>query len=134
MHLTYRVEDGSWLISATGSNLTNKLYYNSVFDLRPVGAGADFALLAPPREYSIQVDRRAEIQRLEQGRIAFVHEFKPGDARALRQSRDGRRGTGRESQSGCPYSKNARHGFQESPAKCHEAIAPGCCAEPILSQ
>ena len=57
-HLTYRMEDGKWQVSATGSNLTNKLYYNSVFDLRPVGAGADFALIAPPREYSIQVEHK----------------------------------------------------------------------------
>ena len=49
---------GKWQISATGSNLANKLYYNSVFDLRSVGAGADFALIAPPREYSIQVEHR----------------------------------------------------------------------------
>jgi iron complex outermembrane receptor protein len=57
-HLTYRTDGGKWQISATGSNLANKLYYNSVFDLRSVGAGADFALIAPPREYSIQVEHR----------------------------------------------------------------------------
>ncbi len=57
-HLTYRFDQDKWAISATGSNLLDKVYYTSVFDLRSVGAGADFALIAPPREYSIQVDHR----------------------------------------------------------------------------
>jgi iron complex outermembrane recepter protein len=57
-HLTYRFDEGKWEIAATGSNLLGKIYYTSVFDLRSVGAGADFALIAPPREYSIQVDHK----------------------------------------------------------------------------
>jgi iron complex outermembrane receptor protein len=54
-HLAYVVDDGKWSITLNGSNLANKVYYLSVFDLRSVGAGADFGLIAPPREYSVQL-------------------------------------------------------------------------------
>jgi iron complex outermembrane receptor protein len=56
--LTYKTADDKWEISANGSNLLNKIYYISVFDLTSVGAGADFALVAPPREWSIQVEHK----------------------------------------------------------------------------
>jgi iron complex outermembrane receptor protein len=56
--LSYKVSGDKWEISATGSNLLNKLYYVSVFDLTSVGAGADFALVAPPREWSIQLEHK----------------------------------------------------------------------------
>ena len=56
--LTYRFDDGKWSISAMGSNLLNKYYLISIFDLSGIGAGTDFGLVAPPREYSIQLEHK----------------------------------------------------------------------------
>ena len=56
--VTYKMAGDKWEVSATGSNLLDKLYYISVFDLTSVGAGADFALVAPPREWGIQVEHK----------------------------------------------------------------------------
>jgi hypothetical protein len=41
-----------------GSNLVNKYYLISIFDLSGIGAGTDFGLVAPPREYSIQLEHK----------------------------------------------------------------------------
>ncbi len=57
-HLSYSFDNGKWTATVTGSNLLDKLYYYSVFDLRSEGAGADFGLVAPPREWSVQLDHK----------------------------------------------------------------------------
>jgi outer membrane receptor protein involved in Fe transport len=56
--LTYKFDDDKWSISAMGSNLLNKLYLISVFDLTGIGGGSDLGLVAPPREYSIQIEHK----------------------------------------------------------------------------
>jgi iron complex outermembrane recepter protein len=56
--LTYRFDGGKWSVSAMGSNLLNRFYLISNFDLSGIGAGTNFGLVAPPREYSIQVEHK----------------------------------------------------------------------------
>jgi len=58
--LTYRFDDGKWSISALGTNLLNRYYLVSVFDLSGIGAGTSLGLVAPPREYSIQLEHKFE--------------------------------------------------------------------------
>jgi iron complex outermembrane receptor protein len=56
--LTYRTDDDKWSISALGSNLLNKYYLISTFDLSSIGGGTAFGLVAPPLEYSIQGEHK----------------------------------------------------------------------------
>jgi len=56
--LTWKSADSSWQVSAIGSNIFNKYYYTSVFDLTSLGGGSNYGLVAPPREYSVQLEKK----------------------------------------------------------------------------
>lgn len=56
--LTWKSADGSWQVAAIGSNIFDKYYYNSVFDLTSLGGGSDYGFVAPPREFSIQLQKK----------------------------------------------------------------------------
>jgi iron complex outermembrane recepter protein len=55
--LTYKTADGAWEVAAIGSNVFSKSYYVSNFDLLS-SSGAQYGLLAPPREFAIQVQKK----------------------------------------------------------------------------
>ena len=55
--LTYKTAEGGWEVAAVGSNVFNKSYYISNFDLLS-SSGAQYGLLAPPREFAIQVQKK----------------------------------------------------------------------------
>ena len=55
--LTYKTAEGDWEVAAIGSNVFNKSYYVSNFDLLS-SSGAQYGLLAPPREFAIQVQKK----------------------------------------------------------------------------
>src|SRR5665213_3214399 len=47
--------NGKWSVAALGTNLTNKEYYLSLFDLRAFGEGMESGQPAPPREFALNV-------------------------------------------------------------------------------
>ena len=47
--------DGKWSVAALGSNLTNKQYYISLFDLRAFGEGMESGQPGAPREWAVNV-------------------------------------------------------------------------------
>jgi iron complex outermembrane receptor protein len=56
--ITWRSPDDEWQASLIGSNLSDKYYDYSVFDLTGLGGGSNYGFVAPPREYSIQVQKK----------------------------------------------------------------------------
>jgi iron complex outermembrane receptor protein len=56
--LTWASENDEWQVSALASNLTDELYYHSVIDLTGLGGGSNYGLIAAPREYSVQVQKK----------------------------------------------------------------------------
>jgi iron complex outermembrane recepter protein len=56
--LTWKSADDSWQASAIAANVFNKYYFYSVFDLRQTGGGSNYGMVAPPREFSIQVQKK----------------------------------------------------------------------------
>jgi iron complex outermembrane receptor protein len=47
--------DGKWSVAALGTNLANKEYYISLFDLRAFGEGMESGQPAPPREWAVNL-------------------------------------------------------------------------------
>jgi iron complex outermembrane receptor protein len=56
--LTWESGSDEWQISALASNLNDKLYYHSTFDLTGLGGGSNYGMIAAPREFSIQVQKK----------------------------------------------------------------------------
>lgn len=56
--LTWTSADDEWQASLVGANLTNELYYHSVFDLTSLNGGSNYGFIAPPREVSVQVQKK----------------------------------------------------------------------------
>jgi iron complex outermembrane recepter protein len=56
--VTWKSSDDSWQASLQASNVFDKYYFYSVFDLRQTGGGSNYGMVAPPREYSIQVQKK----------------------------------------------------------------------------
>jgi iron complex outermembrane receptor protein len=55
--ITWRSPQDTWEAALVGANVFNEIYYISNFDLT-ASSGAEYGLLAPPREFSIQVKRK----------------------------------------------------------------------------
>jgi iron complex outermembrane recepter protein len=55
--ITWRSPQDVWEASLVGANVFNEVYYISNFDLT-ASSGSEYGLLAPPREFSIQVKRK----------------------------------------------------------------------------
>jgi iron complex outermembrane recepter protein len=55
--ITWRSPEDTWEAALVGANVFNEVYYISNFDLT-ASSGAEYGLLAPPREFSIQVKRK----------------------------------------------------------------------------
>nr|WP_243415206.1 TonB-dependent receptor [Altererythrobacter segetis] len=55
--LTWQNEDKDLSVSLEGTNLTNKYYYVTLFDLRAAGAGLDKAQPGRPREWAVTVKK-----------------------------------------------------------------------------
>jgi iron complex outermembrane receptor protein len=47
--------NGKWSVAALGTNLANKQYYISLFDLRAFGEGMESGQPAPPREWAVNL-------------------------------------------------------------------------------
>lgn len=47
--------DGKWSVAGLGTNLTNKQYYVSLFDLRPFGEGMETGQPGMPREWAVNL-------------------------------------------------------------------------------
>jgi iron complex outermembrane recepter protein len=56
--ITWKSANEGWQISLIGSNLDDKYYFNSVFDLTTLGGGSNYGFVAPPREWSLQVQKK----------------------------------------------------------------------------
>lgn len=56
--VTWKSADESWQVSAIGTNIFDKYYYHSVFDLTGLGGGSNYGFVAQPREYSVQIQKR----------------------------------------------------------------------------
>jgi iron complex outermembrane receptor protein len=56
--ITWRSADGNWQAALLGSNLADKYYDYSVFDLTGLGGGSNYGFVAPPREFSVQVQKK----------------------------------------------------------------------------
>jgi iron complex outermembrane recepter protein len=56
--VTWKSGEGEWQISAIGANIFNKYYFHSVFDLTALGGGSNYGMVAEPREYSVQIQKR----------------------------------------------------------------------------
>jgi iron complex outermembrane recepter protein len=57
-NITWKSADAQWQASLIGSNLSNKYYYHSVFDLTILAGGSNYGFVAPPREWSFQVQKK----------------------------------------------------------------------------
>jgi iron complex outermembrane receptor protein len=55
--LTYKTQESKWEVAAIASNLFDKSYFTSNFDLLS-SSGAQYGLLAPPREFSVQIQKK----------------------------------------------------------------------------
>ncbi len=55
--LTWQNEHKDLSVSLEGTNLTNKYYYVTLFDLRAAGAGLDKAQPGRPREWAVTVKK-----------------------------------------------------------------------------
>jgi outer membrane receptor protein involved in Fe transport len=47
--------NGKWSVAFLGTNLTNKEYYVSLFDLRPFQEGMELGQPGAPREWAVNV-------------------------------------------------------------------------------
>jgi iron complex outermembrane receptor protein len=56
--VTWKSAGDDWQVSLLGANLFDKYYYNSVFDLTSLGGGSNYGFVAPPREISVQVQKK----------------------------------------------------------------------------
>lgn len=56
--VTWRSADAAWQASLIGTNLFDKQYNYSVFDLTGLGGGSNYGFIAPPREYSVQIQKK----------------------------------------------------------------------------
>ncbi len=56
--VSWKSPDDEWQISALASNVFDKYYFHSVFDLTALGGGSNYGFVAAPREYSIQVQKK----------------------------------------------------------------------------
>jgi iron complex outermembrane receptor protein len=56
--VTWKSAGDDWQVALLGSNLFDKYYYNSVFDLTSLGGGSNYGFVAPPREISVQVQKK----------------------------------------------------------------------------
>jgi iron complex outermembrane receptor protein len=57
-HITYKPSDLKWEFSVAGTNLLNKVYYYSNFDLTSEGGGASYGMIAPPRTLWFNVKKK----------------------------------------------------------------------------
>ncbi len=55
--VTYKSDDTKWEAAVIASNVFDKHYYISNFDLL-ASSGAEYGLLAPPREFSVQIKKK----------------------------------------------------------------------------
>jgi iron complex outermembrane receptor protein len=55
--LTWRSASNTWQVSVEGTNLADKYYYVTLFDLRAAGAGLDKAQPGRPREWAVTVKK-----------------------------------------------------------------------------
>ena len=55
--ITWRSPEDTWEAALVGANVFNEVYFISNFDLT-ASSGAEYGLLAPPREFSLQVKRK----------------------------------------------------------------------------
>jgi iron complex outermembrane receptor protein len=55
--ITWRSPEDTWEAALVGANVFNEVYFISNFDLT-ASSGSEYGLLAPPREFSIQVKRK----------------------------------------------------------------------------
>jgi iron complex outermembrane receptor protein len=55
--LTWQSEDSKWMLAGFVTNLTDKKYYVSIFDLRSFGEGQESAQPGAPREWAITLKR-----------------------------------------------------------------------------
>jgi iron complex outermembrane receptor protein len=56
--IQWQSQDARWSVAALGTNLTNKQYYISIFDLRAFGEGQESAQPGAPRQWALQVTRK----------------------------------------------------------------------------
>lgn len=56
--VSWESADRSWQITALGSNIFDKYYFHSVFDLTSLGGGSNYGMPGSPREYSLQVQKK----------------------------------------------------------------------------
>lgn len=54
----WRPADGDWEVSAVATNLFDKYYFHSVFDLTALGGGSNTGMPGSPREFSLQIQKR----------------------------------------------------------------------------
>jgi outer membrane receptor protein involved in Fe transport len=55
--ISYKSANDSWEVAAVAKNIFDDRYYVSNFDLLS-SSGAQYGLLAPPREYQVQVKKK----------------------------------------------------------------------------
>lgn len=58
VQITWKSADERWQASLIGSNLSDRYYYYSVFDLTQLGGGSNYGFVAPPREISVQLQKK----------------------------------------------------------------------------
>jgi iron complex outermembrane recepter protein len=58
VRLTWKSAQGDWQVAALGTNIFDKYYFNSVFDLTTLGGGSNYGFVAPPRAYSVQIQKK----------------------------------------------------------------------------
>ena len=56
--VTWKSADEKWQVSVIGSNLSDNYYFFGVFDLTQLGGGSNYGFVAPPREFSLQVQKK----------------------------------------------------------------------------
>jgi iron complex outermembrane receptor protein len=57
-NVTYKPSELKWEFSVAGTNLLNKVYYYSNFDLTGEGGGAEYGMIAPPRTLWLNVKKK----------------------------------------------------------------------------
>ena len=55
--VTWKAADGGWEAGLLASNLFDKSYYTSTFDLL-ASSGSAYGIIAPPREFSVQIKKK----------------------------------------------------------------------------
>jgi iron complex outermembrane receptor protein len=56
--VTWKSADDSWQAALQAANVFDQYYFYSVFDLTGLGGGANYGMVAPPREISVQVQKK----------------------------------------------------------------------------